>query len=78
MPDAPPAAIRRHECQRHSPKCAPAEIGRENADRDHRKDMVDAAHRMAEAVSKAERAADAGMREGERRSSGQRPGQGDA
>jgi hypothetical protein len=43
----------RDEGQRHRPERAAAEIGREHAHRDHRQHMVDAGHRMHEAMDEA-------------------------
>ena len=53
-----------HEARGHEPECAAAELPGEEADRDHRQDMVEAAERMGKAMHEAVPVAVAGMREG--------------
>ena len=60
-------AAQRHrgdERGRHQPQRAAAELPGEDADGDHREDMVEPAERMREAVGESMHLADAGMRQG--------------
>ena len=64
MASAPPIAIASDEGRRHQPQRAAAELPGEDADGDHRQDVIEPAERVREAVHESVHLADAGMRQG--------------